>query len=425
VTHVRRYFAALGVLLTLFGTYALAVAPWIAPPPIKSHEGTAAATPIAATPTIDADLERLFPPDAWERKGAKIIETDRCTLIIQDYVPTDGKLLLKPCTLIMHTGSQAAKRPIVMQAPQGAELEFDRALDLARAQFGRLKRGQLKGEITIFSPPTIPGGRDALRLTTHEVKLEGNRVYTSDPVSFQYGDSVGRGRELEVNLLPKPDGAEGNKNSSWSGVQSLTLLHIDQLRIASAGGGLLGTPTPGKSIAKTENAEWIEVTCTGPFTFDMLAQIAQFEDRVEVRRLMPGAVPDRLRCDSLYLGFGAQDKAARTASASSDDPLAGRLQKITAVGYPATLEAPASGIEASAAIMEYSLAERRITLQPEQESKPNRRVTRVSLRQFGQHFTASELHYELERLALQALTLISTIYGGICAISLCQFFSLP
>jgi hypothetical protein len=396
VVHVRRYFAALAVLLSLCGTYALAVAPWIAPPPLKTPVIAATDIPIATDPAIDDELERLFPPEAWERNGAKIIETDRCTLIIRDYEPTpDGKLLLKPCTLIMHAGSQSAKRPIVMQAPQGAELTFDRALDIGRAQFGRLLEGELSGAIRIFSPPTTANGRDALELTTSDVQLKENVVFTNKDVAFRYGDSAGRGRYLRIDLLAKTD-ATGDKNKpSWSGVQSLTLEHIEQLRIASAGGGLLGTAPAAGSQPSAEANQWIEVSCAGQFRFDMLSQIAEFDKDVEVRRLVPGAAPDRLRCDTLFLGFGAPEKSARDAAASADDPLAGRLQKITAVGSPAVLEAPASGAFASAAVMEYSLADRRITLQPDDAAKKVRQVTRVSLRQLGQHFTASELHYEM------------------------------
>jgi len=176
VVHVRRYFAALAVLLLLCGTYALAVAPWVAPPPLKPRAAAATAPQPAIRPSTNTDLERLFPPDAWERNGAKIIETEQCTLLIRDYQPTpDGKLLLKPCTLIMYTGSQAARRPIVMQAPQGAELVFDRALDLARAQLGRLQRGKLAGDIRIFSPPTMPGGRDAQRSARREPRFHAQR----------------------------------------------------------------------------------------------------------------------------------------------------------------------------------------------------------------------------------------------------------
>jgi hypothetical protein len=396
VVHLRRYFAALAVLLSLCGTYALAVAPWIAPPPIKTPAAPATSTPIAVGPSIDPELERLFPPDAWERNGAKIIETEQCTLLIRDYQPTpDGKLLLKPCTLIMHTGGQAARRPIVMQAPQGAELVFDRALDLGRAQFGRLLSGELAGDIRIFSPPTTPGGRDALELTTRDVKLEEGLVYTFADVAFRYGDSTGRGSYLKINLLPKPDGAAGNAKSSWGGVQSLTLEHIHQLRIVSAGTGLLGKTSAAGAKPEASGTNSIEVSCQGEFAFDMMSQVARFEQQVEVRRLTPGAPPDRLRCETLFLGFGRPVDSAQAGSADASDPLAGRLQRITAIGSPAVLEAPASGVEAAAAIMEYSLADRRITLQPDSEAKKGQRVTHVSLRQHGQHFTARELHYKL------------------------------
>src|SRR5205823_6312506 len=113
----RRYFAALAVLLALCGLYALAVGPLIAPPPIIRREPATVAPPepaLAILPEVQADLERLFSPAAWERQNPKIIETEQCTLLLQEYEPLpDGRLKLTPCTLIFRTtgGAEAGGGP--------------------------------------------------------------------------------------------------------------------------------------------------------------------------------------------------------------------------------------------------------------------------------------------------------------------------
>jgi len=181
VIHVYRYLAALTVLLALCGAYALAVTPWLEPPPIERAAPSEEAQPAPQiSPHTAAELERLFPPDAWQRKEPKVVETEQCTLLIQDYkrLP-DGGLELKPCTLIFHSSHSAngekdaagRGRSIVLDAPK-AEIRFDKPLDLARATFGRVEKGTLSGEITIYSPPTTPESRDELRVRTRAVWLD-------------------------------------------------------------------------------------------------------------------------------------------------------------------------------------------------------------------------------------------------------------
>src|SRR5207302_3082434 len=113
-------------------------------------------------------------------------------------------------------------RPIVLEAPK-AELVFDRAVDFKRAEFGRVEKGTLSGEVTIYSPPTAPGSRDELLVRTRAVWLDRQSIRTSNDVEFQYGDSSGKGRILEIGLRnEQPDGKKAAK-SKYGGVQTVTL----------------------------------------------------------------------------------------------------------------------------------------------------------------------------------------------------------
>jgi hypothetical protein len=346
-------------------------------------------------------LEGLFPPEHWVHKNPKVVETDQCTLLIQDYQTLpDGRLELKPCALIFHSAGSKAPgadasippsrgRPVVLEAPK-AELAFDRPLDLARAEFGRVEKGTLSGEVTIHSPPTLQGGRDELFVKTRAVWLDRQSIRTSNDVEFRYGESSGRGRMLEITLAQEQSGQNRARKSPLGGVQTVKLKHLEFLRIATAGGGLLGEASPAGGKRTENQSAPLDITCRGEFAFDVAAQLARFQDRVEVRRLTPDGPPDQLQCDELLLALGSP-AAGPTSVASADDPLAGRLQRIIAIGSPAVLKAPASGIEAVAAFMEYSLADRFVTL----KSDKQKQVHKVSLHQFGQHFIAPELHYKM------------------------------
>jgi hypothetical protein len=368
-------------------------------------------------------LAKLFPEDAWERDPkTKVVETSQCILLVRDYLPTpDGRLELKPCTIVFYgnnrgpsTGlpKEGDRRPVILQAPAGAELHFDRPLEIGRGEFGQITGGHLAGEITIFSPPSSPTSDDALRLVTRDVQLDRERILAPNDVEFHYGRSAGRGRDLTINLLREERGGRGAKSPSFKGVRSLTIRHIERLQIAVPSGKSMVGPLAGRPAAGKESGP-VEVTCQGPFVFDCQQQVALFEDQVEILRLVPGSAPDRLRCDKLVMEFAAGQAESRKPAADrlpaleadpqieaaagdkvSHDSLpgqsavAGKLRRVIAFGRPAVLESPNSAARAVACRMEYSLAQRRIVLVPGRESP------QVTLRQAGNEFTARELEYE-------------------------------
>jgi lipopolysaccharide export system protein LptC len=418
VIHFYRYISAVTVLLIAFSTYAVAVAPWLEPPPIPRGANIASG-PVTPPVTDDTkkQLATLFPPGHWVLGDPKIVETEQCMLLIQDYKPVEGgNLELKPCVLIFGArgaattipadGSPPAKRarPIILEAPK-AELAFDKPLDVTRAAFGRVEKGTLAGEVTIYSPPTTPTSGDALHVKTRAVWLDRQSIRTSNDVEFQYGDSSGRGRILEIALKSSEEGSKQKSKSPMGPIQTVTLRHLDYFRLATAGRGVLGNalpnsksppgvagPQPAAGSTNNDNAP-IELRCQGEFTFDCMAQVARFEKQVEVKRLLPNVAPDTLRCDELMLHFGEPQNppAAGDAAAANADPLAGRLQKLIAIGAPAVLESPTSALRAVAAHMEYSVVSQQVVL----KANAQRNVTQVSLVQNQQHFIAPELQYQM------------------------------
>jgi hypothetical protein len=418
--HLKRYFAAFTVMLTLMTAYALGIAPWLEPEPAVRRRGDLAASgvPERIGPTA-VDLAALFSPGSWELDNPKIVETESCILLVKDYRPTtDGKLELNPCTLVFLAqpeGENGPRRPIVMQAPQGAVLQFDRPLDIARAQFGRLEGGLLPGPITIRSPESAPGRGDDLHLTTRQIQIDRDRVFTPHEVEFRYGESHGRGSDLTIHLLPKdPE----DPHSGVGGLRSLVLARLDRLHLVVPGKvGLPGLPAGGgaddrrnadPAANEANTTTQLEVVCQGPVVFDMESETLLLDDGVDVERLLPGAPPDRLRCRQLRLVFRDDDPSQSIANSSAadapsgtspppadrpasgtGDPLAGRIKQLIAIGNPARLEAPSSATVVTAAEMTLSVAKQRIHLDPSDE------FPTVSLRQGANHFVAHKLDYEL------------------------------
>jgi hypothetical protein len=408
VIHVYRYISALAVLLVLCSAYGLTVAPWLEPPPIERRQDSDDTQPQAQIPADNNDeLKALFPADHWVHNNPKVFEADPCKLFIQDYQPLEnGDLELKPCVLIFYAGaptttaaggdSASRGRPIILEAPR-AQLTFDRAVDFKRAEFGRVQKGTLSGDIVIHSPPTAPGARDQLLVRTRAVWLDRESIRTSNEVEFQYGDSSGKGRILEIALRTATPEEKKAGKSKLGAVQTVSLKHLDYLRVATAGRSLLGGALPenNNTPAPATGSEQppIEVTCQGEFSIDVVSRLARFERQVEVRRLLAGLPPDQLFCEELMLAFSEAAKSPAEATApaapTGDEPLAGRLSRIVAMGAPAVLQAPSSGVHAIAAFMEYSLADRYATLKSDQQTP------QASLRRGDDHFRAPQLHYQM------------------------------
>src|SRR5262249_3897383 len=135
------------------------------------------------------------------------------------------------------------------EAPS-AKLAFDKPLDVTRGGFGRVEKGTLAGEVTIFSPPTTPTSGDALYVKTRAVWLDRQSIRTSNDVELQYGDSSGRGRILEISLKNSEEGDKQKKSKSPMGpLQTVTLRHLEYFRFATAGRGVLGSTIPNSKPA--------------------------------------------------------------------------------------------------------------------------------------------------------------------------------
>lgn len=405
--HFRRWLIATCVLGAMYIAYAWLVAPLLEPPPVKIiTTGPPPVGPIKPSSERERILS-LFPADAWERDNAKIIETAQCTLLIKDYQQTDdGRLELKPCTLIFYAAPTdgAAKtpngkgRPIVLRSTQGAILQFDKPLDFARAEFSRLIGGRLPGELTIFSPPSSPTTNDALQISTRNLQMDSQRAFTPHDVDFQYGDSYGRGRDLTLFLKPSE---KNGKDTAIGGVSALQLSRIERIHLDLPGTGLMpDLPGGNNQQMMAKKKAPIEITCRGMFVFDFEQRLAAFDDQVEITRLPPGGLPDKLTCSRLRLYLAdaetkraAAEKLAASGQAAADpaaNPLSGMaIGKIVATGNPVILEGPSSGLYVKAARLELTPPLRRIALESGQGLK------QVVLRQGQNAFDAVELQYEM------------------------------
>jgi lipopolysaccharide export system protein LptA len=349
------------VVLALYWVYTIFAIPLLEP----SLEGPSAAGGGGGDVDITVPTERyrkwiapFFPPGSWELQGAKVLKTPHALLLLRDYrLLEEDRWKIKPCTIIFNYAGQAdqsaasvstsRRRPLVLEAPEGAVLKFDRALNIREGKVGKLEGGWLPGPVTIHSPESEPGAGDWVQITTQNVQISADQLGTPHDVDIRVGESFISGRDLMITLNTPGSRTSGDSlaRAFASGVKSVELVHVERMHLK-----LTGTnPQDGQSGNSAEPDEGptdMEITCEGPFELDLVQNLASFEKQVALVQFYPDGSTDQLSCQRLTVGFSPRGQlpsetaqgpgtGSRLASLSS-----WQIDRITAVGEPVVLRSP-------------------------------------------------------------------------------------
>ncbi len=385
---LKRTVASFFMVLAGAAVYHFAFVPLIEP-------GFSLADPVGPIepppPTVKPSpaYAKYFAPGAWELKDPIVLENSRSKLLFQSYENRDGnRVMLMPCAIIFLPDGDvesagSPNRVIVMEANQGALLQFDQPVDPQHGKIGQVLGGDMKGPITIRGTPSRPGANDALRVDTQDVQMNTQLIWTAAPVTFSLGESHGSGREMHIHLLPSSD-PNAKKGANIGGLESFELLHEVQMRLAPGNHGLLPLdPThSGKASAPPATKPAapeppIDIRCDGPFKFDLVQYVATFQDRVAVQRKALPAYDDDMTCNrlSIYFAPKAPGAGAPTTPAASPPPPNSSSQRIpnlearrlVADGSPVVLVGRVSGVFVRGLHLDYDLALPQLTVEGGEE----------------------------------------------------------
>jgi hypothetical protein len=305
------------------------------------------------------ELSRYFPEGAWERDKPAIIESGQTWLLFKAYEPVNGKLEVKPCTVMFFPKPAAGEAadavvPVIMQTEKGAEIEFDEPIVLKTVDFGKRKlmSARLPGAIRIHRRASRPGMHDDLEITLRDAEMRQGRIVSPHAVNFRFGRSHGSGRDLEIQLAT----ADGSESTNSADVSSVRLLQLKQdVRMFLD----VGSNPAASGMAAMPNKEQppIEITCSGIFQFLVQELAASFHNNVNVVRPNIPGESDQLNCELLTALFERGTQPSTPSPGSNDaagQPLSAlRVRLIEARGAPVTLRSPQRGIYARCAGMDY------------------------------------------------------------------------
>ncbi len=426
VHHSVRYFASLAVAILCYFAYLLLIVPYVEGEPslVRSNREIHAGH---ADPK--QDILNLFPPNAWELQPCNVLETQQGKLLFQNHKRLeDGRVEITPLTLVIGSGS-ADEQPFVIQAEEGAILEFDKPFSFAGG-IGNIEQGILQGRVRIYRLSSDLLRDDSIEIETYNVQLSTERIFTLSDVAFRMGASHGRGRKLSVDLHQKS--LVGEKPQFP--VKKLELAEVDYVHIdreptqprdmfdplnASHQGifrtseSETGPRSSALGLAGSQSSQFssIDITCASGFQLDLENLVASFKDDV---RVFDGTGSNQLTCDQLWIYFvantsnktnpseGPSPSTARTSltAAQSSPPQEGVdhgtdstsqslvMQKIVALGRPAQMLAHDRDAFAEAEHLQIDLDQNRVLLRGQRP---------VRLHSELQQMVARELDYVIQQ----------------------------
>ena len=153
------------------------------------------------------DVAQYFPTDAWELRQSGDLGERSDPAAVQDHrrpCPT-ARSNFTPCTLLFFPrAAPAAPSSRSSCGPsKGADRQVrpaDRAQERrpVEARIGRRPPDRRRSRFT--ATPATPGADDDLQITTRDVEMLKDRIWTPHPVQFRLGRNHGSGRDMEIQL---------------------------------------------------------------------------------------------------------------------------------------------------------------------------------------------------------------------------------
>ncbi|MCA9241681.1 MAG: hypothetical protein KDA37_15830, partial [Planctomycetales bacterium] len=415
-----RSLIAFGIVMVLYQAYALVAVPLLTPSSVVKANTGAGLPQVSVNPVekFQKLLSAYFPAGHWSLSGKPIvIESGQMMLVLDDYQRDDsGRVDISRCAVLFFPTPRASRGApprdaVIVEAPEGAKLQFDRDFNPARGKVGRIVLGQFPGPITIRSDMREPGAADDLEIITRDLYLSQSLIRTLADVSFRLGPNRGGGRRLEIFLLEEKFRRPGDKDLGITGVKHLEIFEnvqfefqTDSLQlsdaVALAPDARLARPQrvqltgfsvplaqansgaaawaggakqesvyqkPGAAAARPIAAAPVHVNCAGSFRVNFVDLTATFYKRVYATQLSFTGQSDQLTCDELSVRF-----SSNTQLAPDQDPdfrgtqreALGKLRPVLlrATGEPVRLDSPSRQAHARARTLQVDIDQRQVTL---------------------------------------------------------------
>lgn len=369
--NIRNYFVALAVTVVLAGIYQAAETRLLHVPDVV----VIAPRPPTDRVELKESLADLFPQDAWQLGDCKRLLTNNGVLLFQDWRQiTEDQWKLWPITIVVGRGlsEDASAAPIVLTANEGAEVQFAHSFDMTGGSAPPIKMGRMIGDVTIERAGATKRS-DQLLVKTRTVRIDNQKVWTTEAIDMQVAGADLKGRDLTIYLAASAATATKAELPSTI-LDRMDLVYLEELRIP------LDDPTDGKQPRRigTKNAasEYGEVSigCNNGMGYDFALDRLSLRDSVTMVRSVRGQVVDRFDCDTLDLVL--RNPADR--SVQRRGPL-DWINRVRATGQPAVLDLASYDFEIRAEEIDFDARGGLLSVEGETPITIRRGLVRASL----------------------------------------------
>ena len=375
---VAKYLFALSAVIVAYCAYVTTAVPFLeGRSEVVRRQPVAVDYPDVASSIDKSHLPSIVPADAWELGSCKTLLTPQGTIYFEYWEPVDdqGTYQLMPFSIVINdpvnqireaaTDPAAEKpAPIVLRSLDGAKLRFSKPLT-ARSKKDdiELESALLEGQVTLFRPANEQNNEDELRIVSQNIQINRSQIFTLSDVHFAFGKHHGSGRNLSIQLAHQPD-AESLTNdfSDVSGVEQMELAYVRELVLHPAEASPSGIvnsgqqtgqtkPTQGKVLSLSNQKSPLQISCDGPFVFQMSQQKAWFRENVVVTQL--DQFRDRLECSSLQIELDKNktettvEKLVAVGTQETPAVITSKSQQTVIVGEELIFEVPESIVKAA------------------------------------------------------------------------------
>jgi hypothetical protein len=314
----RQYLVALTVVLAMAVAYQTVVTPQLHPPEVKRMH---AATMPPLT-RFNEGIKGLFPDeDCWQRSGCTILKTVDGMLLFEEWVDLgNNKYRLSPLSIVVGGGlkSGGATTPIIIDAPQGAEIQFSRSLQMGGGPTPAIERGRVIGPVVVKRTGDGVKKRDLL-VHTSNIGLDSQKIWTTDEFDLTSGGLSMRGRDLTLHLTKTGKGIPE--------LERVELIYLYRLKYL------------------VDETKSMDFACDGRVEYQFSQRTLEMRDAVSLA-YRDGDQISTFNCDSLQCVLA--DPAVRADSGNASSSVTDQFEKITAMGQPVVLKSDAMAVQFSA-----------------------------------------------------------------------------
>ncbi len=315
---IRQYLIALTVVLAMAVGYQTLVTPQLHPPEVEEMH---AATMPPLT-RFNESIKGLFPDeDCWQRGGCTILKTVDGMLLFEEWVDLgNNKFRLSPLSIVVGGGLKngGSTAPITIDAAQGAEIQFNRSLQMGGGPTPAIERGRVIGPVVVKRIGDATENSDLL-VNTSNIGLDSQKIWTTDEFDLTSGGLSMRGRDLTLHLTKTGKGIPE--------LERVELIYLYGLKY---------------SVDETKSMDF---ACDGRVEYQFSRRTLEMRDAVSLV-YRDGDQLSTFYCDSLDCVLADPDVLSAPNNASSS--VTDQFEKITALGQPVVLKSGAIAVDFSA-----------------------------------------------------------------------------